>query len=137
MKHAVKPAVPLAEKPAMKPPTEAQLAGQGAESRARSLLEQAGLRFVAANVRYKVGELDLVMNDGAALVFVEVRARRSAAFGGAAGSIDWRKRLRLRHAASRYLLERFGQRGWPPCRFDVVAFEAGAPNWIRGAFDAD
>ena len=115
--------------------TAAQLAGQGAESRARRLLEDAGLRFVAANVRYKVGELDLVMNDGEALVFVEVRSRSSALFGGAAGSIDHRKRLRLQRAANRYLLHNFGQRTWPACRFDVVAFETGTPNWIRGAFD--
>lgn len=117
-------------------PTAAQLAGQGAESRARRLLEEAGLRFVAANVRYKVGEIDLVMNDGEALVFVEVRSRASALFGGAAGSVDHRKRLRLQRAANRYLLDNFGQRAWPACRFDVIAFESGAPNWIRGAFDA-
>ena len=118
------------------PLTAAQIAGHGAESRARDLLEQSGLRFVAANVRYKVGELDLVMNDGGALVFVEVRARGSSAFGGAAASIDSRKRLRLRRAANRYLLQRFGQHEWPACRFDVVAFEPGGPNWIRGAFDS-
>ena len=91
---------------------------------------------VAANVRYKLGELDLVMRDGATLVFIEVRARSSAGFGGAVGSIDHRKQLRLRHAANLFLLERFGQRCWPACRFDVVAFEAGQPNWIRAAFDA-
>jgi putative endonuclease len=91
---------------------------------------------VAANVRYKVGELDLVMRDGATLVFVEVRSRRSAGFGGAAGSIDRRKQLRLRRAANLFLLQRFGQRRWPACRFDVVAYEAGRPNWIRAAFGA-
>ena len=117
-------------------PTAAQLAGQSAESGARRLLERAGLRFVAANIRYKVGEIDLVMNDGEALVFVEVRARSSQVFGGAAGSVDHRKRLRLQRAANRFLLDNFGQRAWPSCRFDVIAFEAGTPNWIKGAFDA-
>jgi putative endonuclease len=90
---------------------------------------------VAGNVRYKVGELDLVMRDGATLVFVEVRSRSSSGFGGAAGSIDLRKQLRLRRAANLFLLERFGQRRWPACRFDVVAIEAGRPDWIRAAFD--
>lgn len=118
-------------------PTAAQLAGQCAELKARQLLESAGLRFVAANVRYKVGEIDLVMNDGDALVFVEVRSRNSPMFGGAAGSIDHRKRLRLQRAANRFLLVNFGQQSWPACRFDVIAFEAGAPNWIKGAFDAN
>ena len=75
------------------------------------------------------------MQDGPELVFVEVRSRRSAAFGGAAGSVDGRKRLRLQRAASRYLLEHYGHREWPPCRFDVVAWEDDRPDWIRAAFD--
>ena len=76
------------------------------------------------------------MCDGVTLVFVEVRSRGSLAYGGAAGSIDHRKQLRLRRAANRFLVERFGQHRWPACRFDVVAFEAGRANWIKGAFDA-
>jgi len=126
---ALKQAAPAA-------PTAAQLSGSRAELDARLLLQEAGVAYVAANVRYKVGELDLVMRDGATLVFIEVRTRRSRGFGGAAASIDHRKRLRMQRAASRYLLEHFGQNAWPECRFDVVAFESGRPNWIKGAFDA-
>jgi putative endonuclease len=116
--------------------TAAQVAGADAEREARRLLETAGLSCLASNVRFKVGELDLVMKDGEALVFVEVRARATRGFGGAAGSIDHRKQLRLQRAAQRFLLLNFGQRAWPPCRFDVVAFEAGQANWIKAAFDA-
>ena len=116
--------------------TAAQLAGQDAEAAARRLLEDAGFAFVAANVRYKVGEIDLVMRDGEVLVFVEVRTRRSAAFGGAAASIGRRKQARLRRAAQCYLLERFGQRAWPGCRFDAVVFQGGSRQWIRDAFAA-
>jgi putative endonuclease len=117
-------------------PTAAQLVGHDAELLARRLLEDAGLVFVAGNVRYKVGELDLVMKDQRTLVFVEVRARATHGFGGAAGSIDRRKQLRLQRAANRFLLDNFGQKAWPACRFDVIAFEAGTPNWIIDAFDA-
>jgi len=117
-------------------PTAAQLSGSRAELDARRLLQEAGLSYVAANVRYKVGELDLVMTDGPALVFIEVRTRWSRGFGGAAASIDHRKRSRMQRAASRYLLEHFAQTAWPECRFDVVAFESGTPNWIKSAFDA-
>jgi putative endonuclease len=115
-------------------PTAAQSAGFDAESDARRLLEDAGLVWIDANVRYKVGELDLVMRDDTALVFVEVRARASRSFGGAAASVDHRKQLRLKRAANCYLLAKYGQRNWPPCRFDVVAYEAGRPNWIKSAF---
>ena len=44
--------------------TPRQRTGLEAEQQAREYLQQAGLRFVAANVRYKVGEIDLIMRDG-------------------------------------------------------------------------
>ncbi|MDO4230604.1 MAG: YraN family protein [Lautropia sp.] len=105
-----------------------------AEQRARAHLEAAGLRFVAANVRYKVGEIDLIMADGRTAVFVEVRSRRSLSFGGAAASVVYRKQQRIRLAAQCWLNQRLGQRPWPPCRFDVIAIDNGGLDWIPGAF---
>jgi putative endonuclease len=112
-----------------------QREGFDAEARAETFLGDHGLVPVARNVRFRGGEIDLVMRDGAHWVFVEVRARRDARHGGAAASVGWRKQQRLALAAQLYLLSRFGQHGWPACRFDVVAFEAGEPHWIRGAFE--
>ncbi|MGE0313861.1 MAG: YraN family protein [Lautropia sp.] len=117
-------------------PTRRAIDGATAEARARAHLQAQGLCFVAANVRYRLGELDLVMRDVDTLVFVEVRSRASMRFGGAAASVDHRKQAKLRRAATLYLQQHYGARAWPACRFDVVAFEAGAPTWIRGAFDS-
>ncbi|KVQ42871.1 hypothetical protein WT21_23855 [Burkholderia territorii] len=105
------------------------------EQRARQFLERRGLAFVAANVTMRGGELDLVMRspDGT-LVFVEVRARRSARHGGAAASVGWRKRRRL-IAAALHFWARHG--AGAACRFDVIAFEAGRLEWLRDAFRAD
>ncbi|WP_179948934.1 YraN family protein [Burkholderia sp. FL-7-2-10-S1-D7] len=105
------------------------------EQRARQFLERRGLAFVAANVTMRGGELDLVMRtpDGT-LVFVEVRARRSARHGGAAASVGLRKRRRL-VAAALHFWARYG--AGAACRFDVVAFEAGRLEWLRDAFRAD
>ena len=97
------------------------------------MLEQ-GCRLIARNERSKVGELDLVVQDGKELVFVEVRARSSSAFGGAAASVGSAKQLRLKKAAQLFLLRRFGQSHWPACRFDVVAIESNELNWIKNAF---
>ncbi|RPH46867.1 MAG: YraN family protein [Burkholderiales bacterium] len=113
-----------------------QREGFDAEARAEAYLGERGLVTIERNVRFRGGEIDLVMRDGSNWVFVEVRSRRDARFGGAAASVDRRKQQRLALAAQLYLLRRFGQRGWPACRFDVVAFEAGEPRWIRGAFEA-
>lgn len=111
-----------------------QRRGRLAEEQARDRLVAAGLVWVASNVRAKVGEIDLIMRDGETLVFVEVRSRRGAAFGGAAGSVDAGKQRRLRLAAQWYLQRSCGHGAWPPCRFDVVAFEGEACEWIRDAF---
>ena len=114
--------------------TPRQRIGHEAEQQAREYLQQAGLRFIAANVRYKVGEIDLIMRDGQTVVFVEVRSRRSMAWGGAAASVDFRKQQRVQRAAQCWLQSRFARGGWPEGRFDVVAIEGGQLTWIRQAF---
>jgi hypothetical protein len=59
-----------------------QRLGQQGEDRALAHLQQQGLRLLERNFRCKLGELDLIMQHGAALVFVEVRQRASARYGG-------------------------------------------------------
>lgn len=112
-------------------------AGDAAEDRALAHLEAAGLRLVARNYRTAGrggGEIDLVMRDrDGTLVFVEVRRRASAAFGGAAGSVGGTKQRRIVFAA-RHFLTRLTQQ--PPCRFDVVGVQAGEIEWFKAAFDA-
>ena len=82
------------------------------------------------------GEIDLVMRDpDGALVFVEVRARARARYGGALASVGRQKRQRLVRAAQFYLATRTNEA--LRCRFDVVAFEAGRLVWLRDAFRAD
>ena len=117
-------------------PTTKQ-AGDLAEDRALAHLQAAGLRLLARNYRTPGrggGEVDLVMRDrDGTLVFVEVRNRASAAFGGAAASVGALKQRRIVFAARHYLM---CLPAAPPCRFDVVGVEAGAIEWLRAAFDA-
>jgi len=80
--------------------------GEPAENLAAAFLEGQGLKVLERNYRCRFGEIDIVAASGAVLVFVEVRARRSAAFGGAAGSITAAKRRRLVVAARHYLARR-------------------------------
>jgi putative endonuclease len=87
-----------------------QRAGDAAEAAACAMLERNGLRIVARQVSYRVGELDVVAREGSTLVFVEVRSR--AGRGLAAASVDSNKRRRLRLAAQQYLQRHFGDR-WP------------------------
>lgn len=112
----------------------AQRAGSLAEAQALDYLRSQGLRPIAANVRLRCGEIDLIMADGDQCVFVEVRRRNSLRYGGAAASVTSRKQARLRAAAQAWLAWRMGALAWPPMRFDVVAFEGEALTWVRGAF---
>ncbi|WP_087518068.1 YraN family protein [Pseudomonas sp. M30-35] len=119
--------------------TSSQSSGNAAEAIARQHLEKNGLRLIAKNWRCRLGELDLVMLDIDTVVFVEVRYRRHKAWGGAAESVDTRKRNKLTQAAMSFLQQesRWNQH---PCRFDVVAISADSKdklqlNWIKNAFD--
>jgi putative endonuclease len=116
--------------------TTTRAQGAAAEDRALAHLQAQGLTLVARNYRTPGrggGEIDLVMRDQGTLVFVEVRQRASAAWGGAGGSVGSSKQRRIVFAARHYLL---GLRQLPPCRFDVVSMEGGAIEWLQAAFDA-
>jgi len=110
------------------------------ERAAQRELERRGLRLRAANVRYRGGELDLVMDEGETLVFVEVRYRSGMGFGGGIGSITAAKCRKLARAAGLYLSSHpaLARR---PCRFDVVAvsgqIDAPVFDWLRNAFTLD
>lgn len=94
-----------------------------------------GLTLQARNVRYRCGEIDLIMTHADHLVFVEVRLRTRADYGGAAGSVGLRKRQRISRAARLWLQRYDGVP--PPCRFDLVVFAAEEMRWIPAAFFAD
>ena len=101
-------------------------------------MERAGLKLVERNYRTRFGELDLIMRDGATLVFAEVRYRRDPRFGGGAASVGVAKREKLARAA-RGFLQAHPRFASTPCRFDVIAFdgdaEAPALDWQRAAFE--
>ena len=109
--------------------------GKDAEARAARYLEARGLHIVERNYRSRYGEIDLIARDGVTLVFVEVRARSSNTFGGAAASITAAKRQKLTRTALHYLA---GAGRTPRCRFDAVllAGDDGPVEWIRDAFSA-
>ena len=115
-------------------------AGREAETFALLYLQQQGLQTITQNWSCKRGELDLVMLDGDTVVFVEVRYRRHAGWGGARESVDRRKQEKLILAAQ-FFLQKEPHWNQHPCRFDVVAIE-GDPgpdtplHWLKNAFDS-
>jgi putative endonuclease len=107
--------------------------GRKAEDLAAAFLQAKGLTIIEKNFLAKVGEIDIVAKDGDEIVFVEVRARASSEYGGAAASVGGVKRRKLIKAAQLWLQAR----NWDgACRFDVVAVEGGRLEHLVSAFDA-
>ena len=80
--------------------------GRWGEELAAKYLRDKGYSISAANWRCRLGEVDLIAEDGTYLCFVEVKLRKSAAYGSAAAFVDRRKQDRLRAAALLYLSQR-------------------------------
>jgi putative endonuclease len=112
--------------------TDAQARGDDAESTAAADLAERGWTILARNVRVGRGEIDIVAVDPgppAELVIVEVRWRRSRAFGLAEETIDHRKRTHLRAAIGRLIED--GLPGGIPLpalavRVDLIVVEPAA-----------
>ena len=125
---------------AVEPKGTTKSTGDRAEALALEHLLSHGLALVCRNYRVargpraRGGEIDLILRErDGTLVFVEVRSRAGASHGGALASVSPAKQRSLVFAAQHYLarLTRV-----PPCRFDVVAVEGAALQWVRAAFGA-
>ena len=121
------------------PRTSSNDRGAWAEDMALAFLVEQGLREVARNYRCRHGEIDLILDDGDTLVFVEVRFRASGALVSAAQSITHAKQRRLL-ASAEHFLQRRADSEQRECRFDVVAISGNAPRpavrWLRDAIQA-
>jgi putative endonuclease len=112
--------------------------GAEGERAAAQFLESRGYRILARNYRTRLGEIDLIAEEGRTLVFVEVKARRDDRFGGPAAAITRAKQARIARLAQQYLAGR--RLTARPCRFDVVLIWGDDPKTRRiellaGAFD--
>ena len=112
--------------------------GKAGEDLACCELERRGYAIIARRYRTRSGELDIIARDGATLVFVEVKARDSRAFGEPGEAVTAMKRRRMTQLAMDYMMRH--HLSACRCRFDVVSiqFEAGAPviDVFQNAFDA-
>ena len=95
--------------------------GRFGEQLAARTLSETGLRILARNWRCDQGELDIVAQEGATIVFVEVKTRSTTAFGTPAEAVTPVKAARIHRLALRWLDEHRGAAGWAPIRFDVVS----------------
>jgi putative endonuclease len=104
--------------------TEARLSlGRWGEDQAFTFLRGKGMTIIERNLRTPVGEIDIIARSGKLLIFIEVKTRRSLAFGSPQEAVGPTKQRQILRAAQWYLGD-IGGRGLQP-RFDVVAVVAG------------
>lgn len=115
----------------------ARTIGFEVEKKAKEYLEQQGLVFQESNYQCNLGEIDLIMQDGEFLVFVEVRFREDHEYGGAIASVSRGKQTKIIRTAKLYLLEK-NLYDKVFCRFDVITGETRngelSIDWIKSAF---
>lgn len=98
-----------------------QQLGASGELQARKHLESKGLKLIVANARTRFGEIDLIMQDGGTLVFVEVKTRTGADQGVPEEAVTPQKLHHTIRAAEAYLQEHQLDTAW---RIDVVAIDS-------------
>jgi putative endonuclease len=105
--------------------------GRAGEDVAARYLRRLGFAIVERNWRCPQGEIDLVAAKGGLIVFCEVKARRSSAWGEPSEAVDPRKQARIRRLAGRWLAEH--RRHARIIRFDVVSIvvEGGPPEVVH------
>jgi len=110
--------------------------GKSGEDRAVTFLEQKGYSIIRKNYRTADGEIDIIARDGDTIVFVEVKTRRSLAFGVPEAGVDFRKQKQIKKIAGQFIshYQLFDRN----CRYDIVAlyYEGTAVEikYIKNAF---
>ena len=115
----------------MRPQYKAGLFG---ESQAEEYLCNLGLQPLSRRYRGADGEIDLVMQDGEYIVFVEVKSRPCSPVGSGLLAVTPTKQRRITHAALTFLSEREWMEH--PIRFDVVEISSSGILHIPNAFMA-
>ncbi len=115
-----------------------RLMGSEWEKSAGKHLENAGLKILVYNYRYRRGEIDIIAKDGEYIVFVEVKARTGESHGDPLEAVDEKKQSVIRRAAEAFL---YTNRLFDAyCRFDVVGIRKKPDTgtyeitWIKDAF---
>lgn len=105
------------------------------ELMALSFLETKGYQMICQNFRCKIGEIDIIAQDGNVLVFIEVKYRVDLHKGDPAEAINYYKKRNISNVA-RYYLKKNHLSEYTSCRFDAIVILGQEIRHIENAFDA-
>ncbi len=103
-------------------------------------LKKQGLILITKNFTSRIGEIDLIMKDNDAIVFIEVRYRKNSNYGSPEETVTVKKQKKIRATALYFIAKNSTYKNTQP-RFDVVGMTPAADssssmsiNWIKNAF---
>ena len=96
--------------------------GQWAEHQALQLVQKQGYLMVHQNYHSRFGEIDLIVQRGAELLFIEVKARSKTAYAQAAETVSIHKQRKMLKTAL-FFLHAHPEFESYYCRFDVICFD--------------
>lgn len=108
---------------------QSHIYGKTSEIIATNYLKKKGYKIIKTNYKNKIGEIDIIARDKNYIVFVEVKARMSRAFGDPLEAINEEKQYKIRSVASLYLMK--NKLTEANCRFDAVAILGEKDEEIR------
>ena len=115
-------------------------AGSHWEKQAETFLRSQGLKPLHRNFSCRFGEIDLIMEDRAIVVFVEVKYRKNCRHGSGTDAVTRSKQGKISRTAAWFLANN-PHRAEQTCRFDVISIGNGKDGqdviWIRNAFEAN
>lgn len=127
-------------------PIDTKKIGTHIEDLVCDYLRQQKLKLITRNYTCHIGEIDLIMQDQFALVFIEVRYRKYPIFGSSLESVNRIKQHKILKTAEYYLLSKQLSEKIA-CRFDVVGVKPIAQKllsiskldpaqveWVKNAF---
>lgn len=109
-----------------------KLKGDLGELRAVNYLKKEKYKILETNYRNLVGEIDIIAKKDKFIVFVEVKARETYAFGNPSEAVNRTKQYKIRRTAEGYLKEKHCYDS--PCRFDCIEIVGDKINHIEDAF---
>lgn len=112
--------------------------GDQAEQIAKEYLISQGLTIVTQNFHCRLGEIDIIAQLADCFIFIEVKYRQQAKFGGAISAVSQQKQEKIQKSARIYLQQQQLNEYNTACRFDVIALDGDLSQpkitWLSNAF---
>ena len=101
--------------------------GKDGENKATLYLKSEGYKIIGRNVRFSIGEIDIVAQNEKYIVVIEVKTRRSAEYCHPIESVHKKKREKIKKMGQRYFRNKKCAAKGFAIRFDIITILW--PDW--------